>query len=207
MSPDSKKEKREAARKARVEAQRAKQRARKRRLILTWALVALVAVVVAAIGFKTLKGKRQSPLDLVGAGCSEIRTLPELVRQPHLQPTDPTPKYNSVPPTSGLHLPTTAPWGAVDQTIDEETLVHNLEHGGVIIHYKDISDSDIAKIQDYVASTSDGVISQPNDKIDNPIALASWTRLQTCSKVSIRVIKAFVKARCNHGPENLTLGC
>lgn len=44
--------------------------------------------------------------------------------------------YNSNPPTSGPHYADTANWGVHQTTIQDEYLIHNLEHGGVIVHYK-----------------------------------------------------------------------
>ena len=44
--------------------------------------------------------------------------------------------YNSNPPTSGSHYADTANWGIHEGTIPDEYLIHNLEHGGVVVHYK-----------------------------------------------------------------------
>ena len=46
--------------------------------------------------------------------------------------------YNSVPATSGWHYSDESapvPWGIYPEAIPDEALVHNLEHGGVRIHY------------------------------------------------------------------------
>jgi len=45
------------------------------------------------------------------------------------------PPYNSNPPTSGWHYGTPARAGFYDQPTVDETLIHNLEHGYVIISY------------------------------------------------------------------------
>ncbi len=53
-------------------------------------------------------------------------------------PGDPVPAI-SIPPLSGLHNPRWADWGVYNRTLPYKYQVHDLEHGGVIIHYaKDV---------------------------------------------------------------------
>lgn len=207
MTQQNKKAKRAASRQARVEAQRAREQARKRKRMVTIGLIAALVIAAAFFGSKrALQTKQVVDRSAKSAGC--VLTNPkELPASPHLNPEDPTPEYNSNPPTSGLHLASPAPGGAVDETIDKKILVHNLEHGYVVIHYKGISDSDINNIHDLVDSYEDGVIAQPNSEITSPVAMASWGTLQTCKDVTISVIKAFIKEHCNKGPEKLGLPC
>ena len=207
MTQESKKAKRAAGRQARLEAQRAKERARKRKRMLTIGLIAALVIAAALFGGKrALQTKQVVGRAAKGADCVS-KSPSELPASPHLNPGDPTPEYNSNPPTSGLHLPSTAPGGAADETIDSKLLVHNLEHGYIVIHYKGISDKDTGAIQDLVDSYADGVISQPNTEITSPVAMVGWGSLQTCKKVSISVIKSFIKEHCNKGPEKLGLPC
>ena len=44
--------------------------------------------------------------------------------------------YRTNPPSSGAHYRSSARWGVYDKALPDETLVHNLEHGGVWISYK-----------------------------------------------------------------------
>src|SRR3989338_5338229 len=46
--------------------------------------------------------------------------------------------YRSNPPTSGSHYAQPADWGVYEQELPDEQLIHNLEHGGIWISYKDI---------------------------------------------------------------------
>ncbi len=43
--------------------------------------------------------------------------------------------YKTVPPTSGSHWDTPAPWGVKERQLPDGQIVHNLEHGGVVINY------------------------------------------------------------------------
>ncbi|HVF11995.1 MAG TPA: DUF3105 domain-containing protein [Actinomycetota bacterium] len=208
MSPqESKKEKREAARQARIEAQQARLRAKKRKRNMGIAFAVLIALAAGAFGFKQWQeGSGALKRAMNAAGCTEIKEVKELEASPHLEAGAPDPTYNSNPPSSGKHLGNTAPWGAQDETIDKKLLVHNLEHGGVIIHYTEDIDAE-DQIQELVDSFPDGVISQPNEDLDKPLGIAAWGRVQTCEKYDETVVKAFIKERCNKGPEKLGLRC
>jgi hypothetical protein len=71
------------------------------------------------------------------AGCS-VRSFP--MEPVKLQPDGTfhilgTPVYRvSLPPTSGLHYPVWADWGIYDRPVPFKFQVHNLEHGGIIVH-------------------------------------------------------------------------
>src|SRR5262245_19903730 len=76
-----------------------------------------------------------------GSNITGQEQFPNLVPppdSPHIaEVTSPHGPYNSNPPTSGWHYGGgTAPWGVQPQPIPDELTVHNLEHGGVLIHYR-----------------------------------------------------------------------
>lgn len=55
--------------------------------------------------------------------------------QEHIQNGAEHPAYNSNPPTSGWHYQQPAKAGFYDKPMADETLLHNLEHGHVVISY------------------------------------------------------------------------
>ena len=204
---ETKKEKRDAARQARLEAQRARERAKKRKKMMTTSLIIVIAAaIVGYIIFKVSESDTGVGQLAKAAGCV-TKDYKELPAAPHLGETDPTPEYNSNPPSSGLHLGRTAPWGTSAERIEDKMLVHNLEHGGIIVHYKDLSDTDIDSLEELVDSYADGVIANPNPDVPTNIAMSAWGDVQTCEKFSEPVVKAFIKEHCNKGPEKLGLRC
>jgi hypothetical protein len=102
---------------------------------------------------------------------------------------------NSNPPTGGPHWsgncgddPTTAPafcgpvtWGVYRQPWQPETLVHNMEHGGVVIWYNTADQQVIDDLESLVAPRVKGgdhlVLAPYPDMEANTIALTSWTRI------------------------------
>ena len=129
----------------------------------------------------------------------------------HIQsPTDPHPAYNSNPPTSGWHWGGgTAPWGITTQPIPDEITVHNLEHGGVIIHYrqdldKPTTDQLTALARELQQQNSCIImLPRPVDKLDVPIAVTSWTWLLKLDHFDANAIRSFFNTHVGRdGPES-----
>jgi hypothetical protein len=111
-------------------------------------------------------------------------------------------RYNSNPPTSGPHWPAPAPWGVYTEPLADETLVHNLEHGGIWISYKDPKDADLAGKVDGVARRYRKVVVTPRPANDAPIAVAAWGRLLKLRAFDEAQIVAFIEAYMGKvGPE------
>jgi Protein of unknown function (DUF3105) len=71
------------------------------------------------------------------AGCT-VRGFPfepVAVQSDGSYHTEGNPQYKvSLPPTSGLHNPVWADWGVYDTPVPFKFQVHNLEHGGIVVH-------------------------------------------------------------------------
>lgn len=204
---ETKAARRETARHARVEAQRKRQRARRRRQVLTWSAVGIVLAAVAGfVIYRNVEGRVNVGAAAREAGCSQTEEFPEQGRN-HIPLEEEHEPYNSNPPTSGPHFASPADWGVYRDRIEPEVLVHNLEHGGIVIHYKDLEEDQIEVLEDLVESFGDGVILVPADDIDHPLALSAWQNLRTCQRPSEDVIRGFVGRFCGKGPERIPLSC
>ena len=117
-------------------------------------------------------------------------------------PQDP---YTSVPATSGWHYSVAgispARWGVHEEAVPDEVLVHNLEHGGVGIHYDcpDGCDELVATLEEITerySSSSDPrtrkVIMSPYPGMDTRIALTAWTYIDRLEEVSEARIVEFI---------------
>ena len=109
--------------------------------------------------------------------------------------------YNSNPPTSGPHYAVPAKWGLYQNEIADETLVHNLEHGGIWISYKDLDKETISKIETLAKAHTYKIIVTPRAGNDAKIVLASWTRLVKLDKFDEDTILNFIKSNLNKSPE------
>jgi hypothetical protein len=108
--------------------------------------------------------------------------------------------YSSNPPTSGVHAPTAAPFGVLPAPASKESLVHSMEHGGVVVWY---NTTDAAVVRDLTAVVSSArnrgdlvVMSAYGDMEAETIALTAWTRLDKfpASEFSARRVDDFIRA-------------
>lgn len=202
-SAEERKAKREAARQERLEAARKKQKAKQRKRMLIAGGLAIVLIAVISFVVKSNADDRAALLAAAEeADCTDIMEHENEGRD-HLGPGETYNDYQTNPPTSGPHHQQPAPWGTYGETVEPESLVHSLEHGGIVVHYKDLGDSEADALEDLVESYRNGVISNPNESIDAPIALASWTRSMECQQYSSEVIHAYIAEHCGQAPEKL----
>jgi len=69
--------------------------------------------------------------------------------------------YNTVPPTSGQHWSSSspaapAPWGIKDSTLENEVTTHNLEHGGIVIGYNNLTPTEVTQLKSIVRTLMNG---------------------------------------------------
>ncbi|NQV12185.1 DUF3105 domain-containing protein [Candidatus Uhrbacteria bacterium] len=104
--------------------------------------------------------------------------------------------YSTKPPTSGPHLGSKASWGVHDEQISDELQLHNLEDGGVIIHYDPVtvSDDEVSQITSIVAGDLDRVIVAPYADMETAITLTAWGKIMRLENVNSEEIVRFVNA-------------
>ena len=135
---------------------------------------------------------------------------------PGLQPKHVTsvsvkPNYNSDPPTSGTHFASPAKWNIYTQEIPQIALVHNLEHGGVVIQYGDkVPATTISRLALWYFAHSNAIVVAPYNKLGSSIVLTAWNEpeytstppkdvgghgyLARCSDFDEAAFNAFIKA-------------
>jgi len=120
----------------------------------------------------------------------------------HLQNPDAPVKYNSFPPSSGPHYAQPAPWGVYPDSIKQTILVHNLEHGGIVIQYgKDVPQATVAELRDEYQSDPNGLVLAPLPALGNKIAFTAWTHLAECRTFDQDAFETFRDAFRAKGPE------
>lgn len=111
--------------------------------------------------------------------------------------------HNSNPPTSGNHWPRPAEWGIYDKPLPDEVLVHNLEHGGIWISYKDVDEETKSKIKSIAEKYPRAVIVTPRPENDAKISIASWGRLIKMDSLDEGLVERFIRSNINKAPEPL----
>jgi hypothetical protein len=89
--------------------------------------------------------------------------------------------YQSNPPTSGPHNANPMPFKVLDNPAPKESLVHNMEHGGVVVWYNTDDQNIIKQLTDITNDELNRrklvVMSKYTEMEPNTIAVTSWTRL------------------------------
>jgi len=121
--------------------------------------------------------------------------------------------YSSVPATSGSHWSSAnspGPWGVYTIAQPQERLLHNLEHGGIVIWYQpgQLDANGIAAltayVQSQVATERFKVIISPWGGADfgHPIAVTAWRWLLYLDTADIDSVRSFLGAHYGRAPES-----
>jgi hypothetical protein len=152
------------------------------------------AILIAAVAVGLLmafRGGDNAAASGVDGSCVR-ETFPPIGRQ-HVQSLSSGFQYNSFPPTSGPHFGIPAVWNFYDQPVPEIRLVHNLEHGGVVVQYgPKVPQATVQKLETWYSKDPLGLVVAPLPPVseikakppagyENKIFLTAWTHLATCT--------------------------
>jgi len=153
-------------------------------------------VAVLLIGAILFLATRPPP-----AALAQIQTFPDQ-GQAHLSPGDPDPQYNSDPPTSGPHASSAAQCGIYREAPPDVNLVHDLEHGVVVVSYDPAVAPEVRDgIENFARDAGTHVIVAPREEMETPITLTAWTHLLRLDEFDRAAIDAFYGEFAQRGPE------
>lgn len=214
----TKAERKEEARRQRVELQRKMAKTRRNR----WVAMGLVVALIAGVGVYALtrpKEARADPQELLAtvdqaretAGCGAVEDVgpyqPKSQDRSHVVAQLPLSSYASVPPASGPH--NAIPYGAgvysTPPPIDR--VIHSLEHGAAVVWYApDASGKELDRLRTFYEGADVGsrVIVAPYDYPDQgaagslpagtQIALVAWHKMQKCASVNLAAAFGFTSS-------------
>ncbi len=112
--------------------------------------------------------------------------------------------YSTSPPTSGPHAPQAPPWGEQD-ALPEQSQVHALEHGGVLVQYNCSPGCPqlVRNLEVITREYDRGVILAPYPNMDAKIALTSWGQIDLLEEFDLERIEKFVSENRGHAPEGI----
>jgi hypothetical protein len=117
--------------------------------------------------------------------------------------------YGSLPATSGPHWADPDDWGVYTTPQAESQVVHNLEHGGIVVWYQPdkLDAAGVAQLTQWANQQLRGaqfkVILSPWSGADfgHPIAVTAWNYLLYQDAVDIGQISGFLQAHYQRSPE------
>ena len=189
-----------------------RRRAEQRRAVVRRNLTTVtVAVVVAALVVFLIvreRDKSDAPTGVAAAqaGCTDPEEFESEGRGHIEQGTEHEP-YQTSPPTSGPHYSVPADPGFYDSPLIEEQLVHNMEHGQIVIWYsEDVSTSERAALEEIVDEEPASTVAVPWDGLEpnESVAVTAWTASMRCQEISEAAINEFRREYQGQAPEPLT---
>jgi hypothetical protein len=213
----TKAERKEQARRERIELQRKVARSRRNRRVLVIGLAVIVAGV-AIFAFTRPGTEVPSPQELLAnvadarsqAGCDEVQDVgsyqPRAEDRSHVPPEamPPLATYASTPPASGPHNEITFGAGVYSTAPPIERVLHSLEHGGAVVWYApDATGQELERIRAFYEDDEVGgrVIVAPYDyPTQGPagvlptgvrMSLVSWHHVQSCEELNLAAAFGF----------------
>ena len=170
--------------------------------------------LAAAVAVFTLGGGGDTPSAATAireAGCT-MREVPATGTGNHVTATPPRSTYNTWPPTSGPHHPQYAPYDVYTDPVEQLRLVHNLEHGAVVIQYgDDVPPAEVDAVVEWYREDPNGIVVAPLPELGRDITLGAWTteddddpgtgHLARCQTFERSAFDAFKNAYAFRGPE------
>ena len=128
-------------------------------------------------------------------------------------------KYNTSPPSNGNHYFSQAIWGFYGSAANPIQIVHNEEHGGVILWWGDkVPTSTVDQLEAFYREVPNSMLGTPYPKLGNKVAITAWTgdpakygrdgdygegHIAICPKFDETAFKAFRDAFRGKGPEGI----
>jgi Protein of unknown function (DUF3105) len=148
-----------------------------------------------------------------GAANCELDSFPVKTRD-HTTSLDEQVEYGSNPPTSGRHYQVPAEDGAYGQAPPDEALVHNMEHGRVIVWFKaSLPEDQRADLKALFDEDEYQMVLVPRRDMPYEVAATAWNRdpepngtgrLLGCKQMTPQVfdaLRAFRDEHRSNGPE------
>jgi hypothetical protein len=173
----------------------------------------MVGVVVALIAFTTGGSGGGVAARMRDAGCT-LKTAKATSRQ-HVTSEKAKIKYNTTPPSNGSHFYTPAIWDFYTTPANPIQVVHNEEHGGVILWWGNkVPESTIADLRSFYISSPDGMLGTPYPRLGSKVGITAWTapsgglgmgHVAVCPTFDEKAFAAFRDAYRGRGPERYPL--
>lgn len=178
------------------------------------ALLALAAVALAFTLGGGSSGSTGAGAALEDAGCT-LSATPSLPGDHSVTtPSGTSPKWDTVPPTSGPHYEVPVVYGIYTGPVNQAQLVHNLEHGAIAVQYgKDVPQTTVADLTAFAQAHPRGTVLAPYPALGEEIALGAWVvpdpskpavgtaYLAKCTTFDEKAYAAFFDAYQFQGPE------
>jgi hypothetical protein len=105
-------------------------------------------------------------------------------------------QYEMTPPVSGQHSANVVPCGTYGGPLENEVMVHMLEHGAVGVLYRPtIEQAEVDRIEEVVADFDSHTFSAPFEgEMETPIAVVAWANTMRLGQFDEEAVREFIDA-------------
>jgi hypothetical protein len=190
-------------------------------------IVALIVVVlIVVLGGGGSGGAKNVARLMTAANCS-FKTVKGYVpagQNVHVPSLTKKFPWNTDPPSNGQHYPLWAVWGFYTEPVNPRMVVHNEEHGGVVLWWGSaVPASTVDQLRAFYNQEATGSFGTPYPKLGRKVAISAWTgnpsdygrngdygqgHLAICPRYDAQARKAFEAFRKLYrgkGPEGVPL--
>jgi hypothetical protein len=190
----------------------------------------LIVLAVMLTGGGSGSGDKAVAAAMKAAGC-DFKTVPAFVpkkngkyEDTHVNSLTAKLKWNTFPPSNGQHYPQWAIWDFYTEAVNPRQVVHNLEHGGVVLWWgPKVPQSTVDKLRALYNEDPVGMFGTPIPGLDAKVAISAWTgdparyhqngyfgegHVAVCPAYTDKAVAAFKKFRDAYrgkGPEGIPL--
>jgi hypothetical protein len=196
-----------------------------------WVWLASVGVIAGVIVIGVILASSGKSVDakaaMLAAGCTykDVKPFPPKADPTNFHADFPTLRsptkglWSTSPPSAGSHYGAWAVWGFYRTPVNPRQVVHNEEHGAVVIWWgPKVPKSTIDKLEAFYNQHPDGMFGTPYPRLGNKIALTAWTgdpakyyrnhyygmgHIAVCSSFDQKAFAAFRSAYLGKGPEGV----
>jgi len=148
------------------------------------ALIVVVILAAVAVAVMALSGGKSIAATMRAAGCNYRDAVPYPPRDaattdnyhndfPTLSARS---RWSTFPPSAGGHYRLWATWGFYRRPVNPAMVVHNEEHGGVIIWWgPDVPKATVDQLESFYEQQPVGAFGTPIAGLGKKIALTAWT--------------------------------
>ena len=157
-------------------------------------LIAVLVIAGFAVGSAGIGGRGINQSGSSDEYVEGIGVQHETIGQTHVKEGTHV-EYNSIPATSGDHWPQWSRCGFFEEGLDDERIVHNLEHSNIVVSYNLDTPEEVQELRDVMDDVGLARalgVTRFYDKIDpGTVALSAWGVSDTMTGIDEERINTF----------------
>jgi hypothetical protein len=187
-------------------------------------VVASLPLALAAVAASATTSAPRVEKALAAAGCTlrHVKPIPPATGNFHSDaPTlKAKVKWSTFPPSAGAHYARWAVWGFYRKAVNPRMVVHNLEHGGVVIWWgPKVPVATVDRLEAFYRTSPVSMLGTPLPGLGDKVALTAWVgnpatyyrnghfgvgQVAVCPRFDSAAFAAFRAAYRNKGPEGVS---